>query len=103
MKMQKDAEDGDVNAMVSLAVSYMCKSEKKANSGLALKYSMMAADRGDFRGIVALVGCYAEGIGVEKNVDKAKEYVDKAISKFKGDDWKLKELKKIQEELERVK
>ena len=47
--------------------------------------------------------CYKDGIGVEKNSTKAKEYVEKALKKCKGGNCNHGELQKMLKELDGVK
>ena len=44
--------------------------------------------------------CYKDGIGVEKNAAKAKEYVEKGLGTCKNGNCNLDDLKKMQKELE---
>ena len=44
--------------------------------------------------------CYTDGIGVEKNTAKAKEYIEKAMGKCKGGNCNLGDLKKMLKELD---
>ena len=70
-RMEKEAAAGIVDAMHMLTYKYRFGDKVKADQKLAFKYSKMAADSGDARGIADLASCYEEGRGTEKDVVKA--------------------------------
>ena len=77
--LTKKAESGDIEAMDTLRMAYQYGGfGVKEDQSLAFKYSKMAADAGDVKGITALAACYEEGIGTEQNVVKAAELWKKA-------------------------
>ena len=79
-KLVKDAGKGDVKAMNKLASLYRGLGAK-ADPALEFKYSKMAADLGDAKGIMQLAGCYEYGRGVAKDAAKAAELWKKAAQK----------------------
>lgn len=71
-RLIKAAEDGDVDMMNRLA-EYHFGMHVKSDPALSFKYSKMAAENGDARGIANLAKCYGDGRGTEKCPEKAAE------------------------------
>jgi TPR repeat protein len=66
----------------------------------AYKMAQLAEKTDTVWGYKAIARCYKDGIGVEKDAAKAKEYVEKALGKCKNGKCNHDDLKKMLKELE---
>lgn len=72
--------DGDGDAALELGRRYDFGIEVKNNFQEALSWYQVAYDNGNSMSSVYLGYLYMNGLGTDKDLDKAKEYFDKAIS-----------------------
>jgi len=72
------AENGNADAMYSLAVLYYDGTGVEQNYAEAVKYFRMAADKGDVNAMCDLGNCYYSGNGVEKDLTEYKKWIQKA-------------------------
>ena len=100
-KLETRAEDGNIGAISTLLKFYM-DGEKGVgmDAARAYKIAQLAEKTDTAWGYKAMARCYKDGIGVEKNATKAKEYIEKAMGKCKGGNCHLGELKKMLKELD---
>ena len=100
-KLEARAEDGNLIA-INILVRFYLDGEKGVGKDAARAYKMaqLAAEAEAVWGYKAMARCYKDGIGVEKNPAKAKEYVEKALKKFKGGSCNYGELQKMLKELD---
>ncbi len=100
-KLETRAEEGDYHTIGILTKFYM-DGEKGVGKDAARAYKMaQLAEKTDTPwGYKAIARCYKDGIGVEKNKSKAKEYVEKALAMCKNGKCNLADLKKMLKELE---
>ena len=100
-KLELRAEEGDFHSIGILTHFYL-DGEKGVGNDAARAYKMaQLAEKTDTPwGYKAIARCYKDGIGVEKNTAKAKEYVEKGIGKCKNGKCNLADLKKMLNELE---
>ena len=100
-KLDARAEDGDFGAIHVLAKFYL-DGEKGVGKDAERAYKIaQLAEKTDMPwGYKIIARCYKDGIGVEKNAAKAKEYVEKGLDKCKNGNCNLDDLKKMQKELE---
>ena len=100
-KLDARAEDGDLGAIHVLAKFYL-DGEKGVgkDASKAFKIAQLAEKTDTPWGYKIIARCYKDGIGVEKNTAKAKEYIEKAMGKCKSGNCNLGELKKMLKELD---
>ena len=100
-RLEARAEDGDLSA-INILVKFYLDGEKGVGKDAARAYKMaqLAAEAEAVWGYKAMARCYKDGIGVEKNPAKAKEYVEKALKKCKGRSCDKGELQKMLKELD---
>lgn len=75
--MQKAAELDDNSAFIYLGDCFERRTDGKQNFVLAYKCYVIAASNGFADGQFSLARCYEHGIGVEKDLQKAKQYYEK--------------------------
>ena len=105
-KLEARAEDEDFCA-ISILLMFYLDGEKGVGKDDARAYKMaqLAEKTDTVMGYEAIARCYKDGIGVEKDVAKAKAYIEKAIGMYKeaglckGGDSGFDRLKKMQDEL----
>ena len=102
-KLEARAEEGDYHTIGILTKFYL-DGEKGVGKDAARAYKMaqLAETTDTPWGYKAIARCYKDGIGVEKNTAKAKEYVEKGLGKCKNGKCNLDDLKKMLKELEGV-
>ena len=102
-KLELRAEEGDFHSIGILTHFYL-DGEKGVGKDAARAYKMaQLAEKTDTPwGYKAIARCYKDGIGVEKNTAKAKEYVEKALGKCKNGKCNRDDLKNLLKELEGV-
>lgn len=100
-KLEARAEEGDYHTIGILTKFYL-DGEKGVGKDAARAYKMaqLAEKTDTVWGYKAIARCYKDGIGVEKNVAKAKEYIKKGLGKCKNGKCNLADLKKMLNELE---
>ena len=100
-KLEARAEEGDYHTIGILTKFYL-DGEKGVGKDAARAYKMaQLAEKTDTPwGYKAIARCYKDGIGVEKNKSKAKEYVEKGLGKCKNGKCNRDDLKKLLKELE---
>ena len=100
-KLEARAEDGDHGAIYVLAKFYL-DGEKGVgkDAARAYKFAQLAEKTDTPWGFEIIARCYKDGIGVEKNAAKAREYVEKGLGKCKNGKCGLDSLKKMQKELD---
>lgn len=100
-KLETRAEEGDFHAIGILTKFYL-DGEKGVGKDAVRAYKMARlAEKTDTPwGYKAIARCYKDGIGVEKNTAKAKEYVEKALAMCKNGKCNRDDLKKMLKELE---
>jgi hypothetical protein len=100
-KLEARAEEGDFHA-IGLLTKFYLDGEKGVGKDAVRAYKMARlAEKTDTPwGYKAIARCYKDGIGVEKNKSKAKEYVEKALAMCKNGKCNLADLKKMLKELE---
>ncbi len=76
--MQKASELDDNSAFIYLGDCFERRTDGKQNFVLAYKCYVIAASNGFADGQFNLARCYEHGIGVEKDLQKAKQYYEKA-------------------------
>lgn len=81
---QKAAEKGVTAAMNNLAQIYLLREKKYRNVQLGLLYAFMAADYDDEQAQNLLGLCYEEGLGVQKDFQKAYQYFSLAVNNGAG-------------------
>lgn len=81
---RKAADLGVTAAMVNLAQIYLFRDEKYRNVQLGLLYAFMAADYDDEQAQNLLGLCYEEGLGVQKDFQKAYLYFSLAVENGAG-------------------
>jgi TPR repeat protein len=74
------AEDGDINAQVTLGWIYSSGIEIPANKAKAAKWYQLAAEKGNLNAQVALGWMYYDGQGGERNLEKSAFWYDKAAA-----------------------
>ena len=100
-KAEAMAEDGDGGTIFLLANFFMDGWKGVGKDALkAFKIAQLAEKTDTEWGYKIIARCYKDGIGVEKNAAKAKEYVEKGLGKCKNGNCNLDDLKKMQKELE---
>ena len=100
-KLEARAEEGDYHT-IGILTKFYVDGEKGVGKDAARAYKMaQLAEKTDTPwGYKAIARCYKDGIGVEKNTAKAKEYVEKGLGKCKNGKCNLADLKKLLKELE---
>ena len=100
-KLEAQTEDDDSCAIPVLAKFYS-DGEKGVGKdpARAFKMAQLAEKTDTVWGYKIMARCYKDGIGVEKNTAKAKEYIEKAMGKCKGGNCNLGDLKKMLRELD---
>ena len=101
-KLEVRAEKGEGNAISALSQFYM-DGEKGVGKDAVRAYRMaqLAAKTETGWGYKTIARCYKDGIGVEKNAAKAKEYAEKALRMCKNGNCRhLDDVKKMLKELE---
>ena len=100
-RLEARAEDGDLSA-INILVKFYLDGEKGVGKDAARAYKMaqLAAEAEAVWGYKAMARCFKDGIGVEKNPAKAKEYIEKALKKCKGGSCDHGELQKMLKELD---
>lgn len=100
-KLEAKAEDGDYDAIFGLSGFYLDGTKGVGKDpARAYKMAQLAEKTDTVWGYKIMARCYKDGIGVEKNATKAKEYIEKAMGKCKGGNCHLGELKKMLKELD---
>ena len=102
-KLEARAEEDDYDRFgaISILATFYMDGEKGVGKDAARAYKMaLLAEKTDtVWGYKIIARCYKDGIGVEKNAAKAKEYIEKAMGKCKGGNCNLGELKEMLKEL----
>ena len=100
-KLEARAEEGNYHTIGILTKFYL-DGEKGVGKDSARAYKMaQLAEKTDTPwGYKAIARCYKDGIGVEKDAAKAKEYVEKGLGKCQNGKCNLADLKKMLKELE---
>lgn len=81
-----------IKSLNELALRYMKGNNVKKNPAFAIKLLKISANRGNSEAWEKLAECYLQGIGVQKNINKAFDHYSKAA---KGKDGHIKSMYKL--------
>ena len=90
--MKISADMGYVSAIEKMMMIYTINDFVKADSARHFEYAQKAAEQGSLLGITRLGYCYAMGIGVEKDIEKAKRIISIAAKRGYSDAIKLERI-----------
>lgn len=92
-ELKKFAEQGNVNAQLSLAFAYILSDGCKKDDAEALKWFIKAADQNSIRAEWNVALCYDNGEGTQMNKIEAIKWYKKVYFNQKPDDKEAKSLK----------
>lgn len=78
----KAAENGEVNAMVGLSLFYEGREEIAENLTKSFNFKLKAAELGHVESQERVADAFKDGAGVEKNLQEAKKWHDKAFQQI---------------------